>query len=45
MTTPLRLPEEDARTLLLVQAVEEADRDGVLLSPRDRAAATRGPSR
>ena len=41
MTTPLRLPEEDARTLLLVQAVEEADRDGVLLSPQARAAATR----
>lgn len=41
MTTPLRLPEEDARTLLLVQAVEEADPDGVLLSPQARAAATR----
>jgi hypothetical protein len=41
MTTPLRLPEEDARALLLIQAVEEADRDGVILSPRAREAATR----
>jgi hypothetical protein len=37
----LRLSEHDARTLLLVQAVEEVDADGVLLSPRTRAAATR----
>jgi hypothetical protein len=38
---PLRLSEKDARRLLLVQAVEEVDADGVLLSPRTRAAATR----
>lgn len=37
----LRLSEHDARTLLLVQAVEEVDADSVLLSPRTRAAATR----
>ena len=36
----LRLSEHDARTLLLVQAVEEVDADGLLLSPRTRAAAT-----
>jgi hypothetical protein len=40
--TPVRfrLSEHDARTLLLVQAVEEVDADGLLLSPRTRAAAT-----
>jgi hypothetical protein len=40
-TVPLRLSETDARTLLLVQAVEDVDADGVLLSPPARAAATR----
>jgi len=39
-TVPLRLSERDARTVLLVQAVEDVDADGVLLSPRARAAAT-----
>jgi hypothetical protein len=38
--TTVRLSEHDARTLLLVQAVEEVDADGVLLSPRTRTAAT-----
>jgi hypothetical protein len=41
MIDPLRLSESDARTLLLVQAVEETDQEGVLLSPRARAAASR----
>jgi hypothetical protein len=41
MTTPLRLSEDDVRTLLLVQAVEDTDREGVLLTPPARAAATR----
>ena len=41
MTVPLRLGERDARTLLLVHAVEDTDRDGVLLAPRTRTAATR----
>ena len=41
MTGRLRLTEGDARTLLLVQAVEDTDRDGVLLTLRARAAATR----
>jgi len=36
----LRLSERDARTLVLVQAVEEVDADGLLLSPPTRAAAT-----
>ena len=36
----LRLSERDARTLLLVQAVEEVDADGLLLSPPTRVAAT-----
>jgi hypothetical protein len=40
-TVPLRLRENDARALLLVQAVEEVDADGALLSPRARTAATR----
>lgn len=40
-TVHLRLREKDARTLLLVQAVEDVDKDGVLLSPRARAEATR----
>jgi hypothetical protein len=35
------LPERDARALLFVRALEEADRDGIVLAPRDRAAATR----
>ena len=39
-TVPLRLSENDARTLLLVQAVEDVDADGLLLSSRTRAAAT-----
>ena len=39
-TVPLRLSEKDARTVLLVQAVEDVDVDGVLLPPRARAAAT-----
>ena len=38
---PLRLTEKDARTLLLVQAIEDVDADGVLLASRTRAAATR----
>jgi hypothetical protein len=41
MTVRLRLRERDARTFLLVQAGEEVDADGVLLSSRARAAATR----
>jgi hypothetical protein len=41
MTGRLRLSEGDARTVLLVQAVEDTDQDGVLLAPRARAAATR----
>jgi Protein of unknown function (DUF2868) len=41
MTTRLRLSEDDVRTLLLVQAVEDTDREGVLLTPPVRAAATR----
>jgi hypothetical protein len=36
-----RLSEQDARTLLLVQAVEDVDADGVVLTPGTRAAATR----
>jgi len=39
-TVPLRLSETEARTVLLVQAVEDVDADGVVLSPRARAAAT-----
>lgn len=41
MTVGLRLSEGEARTMLLVQAVEETDHDGVLLAPRMRSAATR----
>jgi hypothetical protein len=41
MTVRLRLSERDARTLLLIQAVEDADVDGALLPPRTRDAATR----
>jgi len=37
----LRLSERDARTVLLIQAIEDADADGVLLPPRARASATR----
>jgi hypothetical protein len=37
----LRLSEREARTFLLVRAVEETDQEGVLLPPRTRAAATR----
>lgn len=37
----LRLSEGEARTLLLIQAVEDTDQGGVLLAPRTRAAATR----
>ncbi|MGH7309080.1 MAG: hypothetical protein ACREK6_10340 [Candidatus Rokuibacteriota bacterium] len=37
----IRLSEREARTLLLIQALEETDEDGVLLSTRARAAATR----
>ncbi|HEY7521983.1 MAG TPA: DUF2868 domain-containing protein [Methylomirabilota bacterium] len=40
-TLHLRLSEPDARTLLLVQAAEEVDADGLLLSPPTRASATR----
>src|SRR5688572_12412982 len=36
---------EDLRTVLLVRAVEEADRTGVLLPPADRAAASRAARR
>jgi hypothetical protein len=35
------LPEREARTLLLVRAVEETDGEGILLSPHVREAATR----
>jgi hypothetical protein len=35
------LPEREARTLLLVRAVEETDGEGVILSPHVRQAATR----
>jgi hypothetical protein len=41
MTVGLRLSEGEARTFLLVQAVEETDHDGVLLTPHTRAASTR----
>ena len=41
MTVRLRLSERDARTLLLIQAVEDVDADGVLLPPRTRVTATR----
>ncbi|HWC05518.1 MAG TPA: DUF2868 domain-containing protein [Methylomirabilota bacterium] len=41
MTARPRLTERNARTVLLIQAVEEADQEGVLLPPRTRAAATR----
>ena len=41
MTARLRLSEGEARTLLLIQAVEDTDQDGVLLATRARAAATR----
>ena len=41
MRQAARLSEQEARTVLLVQAVEDVDADGVLLSPRTRAAATR----
>ena len=37
----MRLREHEARTLLLIQAAEDSDQDGVLLPPRTRAAATR----
>ncbi len=37
----IRLSEHEARTLLLIQAVEESDAEGVLLPTRARAAATR----
>ena len=37
----MRLTEEEARTLLLIRAVDDTDHDGVLLAPRTRAAATR----
>jgi hypothetical protein len=37
----MTMSEGDARTVLLVQAVEDTDRDGVLLPPRTRVAATR----
>jgi hypothetical protein len=37
----MRLSETEARTVLLVRAVEETDPEGVLLSPRTRAAASR----
>jgi hypothetical protein len=37
----MRLSESEARTLLLIRAVEDTDQEGVLLSPRTRAAATR----
>jgi hypothetical protein len=41
MTAQLRLREGDARTLLLIQAVEDTDQDGVLLPARARVEATR----
>jgi hypothetical protein len=37
----MRLSEREARTLLLIWAVEDTDQEGVLLSPPTRAAATR----
>ncbi|MGH7268221.1 MAG: hypothetical protein ACREMB_25665 [Candidatus Rokuibacteriota bacterium] len=37
----IRLSEREARTLLLIQAVEETDADGLLLPTRVRTAATR----
>ena len=37
----MRLSEREARTLLVVRAVEDTDQEGVLLPPRTRAAATR----
>jgi hypothetical protein len=41
MRQATRLSEQEARTVLVVQAVEDVDADGVLLSARTRAAATR----
>jgi hypothetical protein len=41
MSVRLRLSEGDARTLLLIQAIEDTDQAGVLLASRTRAAATR----
>jgi hypothetical protein len=37
----MAMSERDARTVLFVRAVEETDREGALLSPSTRAAATR----
>jgi hypothetical protein len=37
----MRLTEPEARSLLLIRAVEDTDQDGVLLPPRLRVAATR----
>lgn len=37
----MRLSETEARTVLLIRAVEDTDQEGVLLPPRTRAAATR----
>ncbi|HEX6211019.1 MAG TPA: DUF2868 domain-containing protein [Methylomirabilota bacterium] len=41
MTVPPRMSEADARTLLLIQAVEDTDQGGVLLAPPRRTEATR----
>lgn len=40
LPTELRAPEEDAQSLLLVRAVEEADREGELVSQAERLRAT-----
>ena len=37
----VRMPEREARTLLMIRAVDDTDHDGVLLSSRTRAAVTR----
>ena len=37
----VRIPEREARTLLMIRAVEDTDHDGLLLPSRTRAAVTR----
>jgi hypothetical protein len=37
--------EEELRAVLLVRAIEETDRDGALIPPADRAAASREAKR
>src|SRR5687768_3003437 len=44
-SSPRRMRAEDLRAVLLVKAVEEADRAGTLLAPADRASAARAARR